>query len=105
MIVGSHRRDTCTHFAHDPGAFVTQDAREFSFAVQAIERVGIGMTNTRRHDLHQHFASLRALQIKLDNLKRLFGFKCYGCTGLHNANFPLLTKIYYCIVHIRLSPE
>jgi hypothetical protein len=44
---------------------------EDPFAVEPVERVGVGMADARRHDLDQDFALLRAVEIDLDDLERL----------------------------------
>ena len=96
MIVRSHRGNARPHFAHDPCTFMTKHARELAFAVQPVERVGIGVANTGRHDLDQHFARLGAFQVKLDNLERLLGFKCYGCACFHIREVPRLSDFRCC---------
>jgi hypothetical protein len=60
-----------------------EDRGEDAFAVEAVERIGIGVTDARRLDLDQDLAGLRAFQVELDDLKRLLGFECDCGAGLH----------------------
>jgi hypothetical protein len=76
VIAGGDRRHTSADFAHDARTFMTKHAREDAFAVEPVKRVGVCMADARRHDFNEDFTSLRAFQIKLNNLKRLLGFKC-----------------------------
>jgi len=64
-------------------ALVTEDRGKQPFAVEAVERVGIGVTNTRRHDLDQHFARLGPFEVDFDDLERALGFESDGGAGLH----------------------
>ena len=67
------------------GAFMAEDRGEDAFAVEAVERVGVGMADAGRHDLDQHLAGLRALEIELDDLELLPGGEGDGGTGLHGS--------------------
>jgi hypothetical protein len=66
-------------------AFVAEDAGELALAVEPVERIGVGVTDARRHDLDQHFARLGAFQIEFDDLERLVGGEGDGGAGLHRA--------------------
>src|SRR5262249_13848586 len=48
--------------ADDARAFMTKDGRKNSLAVEAIERVGVGMANARGLDLDQDLARLRSFR-------------------------------------------
>ncbi len=92
VVTRHDRGHASTHFAHHAGAFMAKNARKQPFAVQPIERVGIGVAQAGRHDFDQHFARSRAFEIKLDDLQRLLGFKCYGGTGLHGRSLQSLRR-------------
>ena len=68
MVAGLHRGNTCPNLAHNACALMAQNGRKNTFAVETIQRVSIRMTNTRRHDFHQHLAGLWPFEIKLHNL-------------------------------------
>ena len=89
MIAGLHRGDPGADLADDASTLVPQDRGENAFAVEAIQRVGVGMANAGRLDLHQHLAGLRSLQIKLHNLKRLLRLERDGGACLHRPFLPL----------------
>ena len=86
MIVLGHAGHTRAHFAHDTGAFMTQHGGKLALRIGAGQRIGIGMAQPGGHQLHQHLALARALQIQLDNLERLLGFKGDGGAGLHGQS-------------------
>ena len=86
MIADRDRGHPRANLAHHPGALMPQDRRKQPLAVQPVQRVGIGMANPRRHDLDQHLAGARPLQVDLDNLQRALGFECNGGTALHRAS-------------------
>src|SRR5262249_1139342 len=60
---------------------VAEDRRENPFAVEAVERIGVGVADAGRLDLDQDFAGLGSFQIKLDDFKRLLRLKgnCGPC--------------------------
>src|SRR5262245_61674544 len=62
---------------------MSEDRRENPLRVEAIERIGVGVTDSRRLDLDQHFAGLRSLEIELHDLKRFLGLKGHGGAGFH----------------------
>src|SRR5258708_4226205 len=71
MIARLDRYYAGAHLADDTGALMAQDRGKNSFAVEAVERVGIGMTDARRLDFDEDLAGFRALQIDFDDFKRL----------------------------------
>jgi hypothetical protein len=83
VVAGNNAGDACAHFAHDAGAFMAEYAGKEPLAVEAVERVGIGMADAGRHDLDQNLARLRPFEFEFDDLQRLLGFEGYGSTGLH----------------------
>ncbi|MGY3457401.1 hypothetical protein ACVWW5_002851 [Bradyrhizobium sp. LM3.4] len=83
VVARLHRGHARTDLANDAGALMAQDRREDSFAVEAVERVGVGVADARRLDLDQDFADLRSFQIDLHYLERLLGFESDGGTCLH----------------------
>jgi len=62
---------------------MTEDRGKNSFAVQTVEGVGVGVANSGRLDLDEHFAGLRAFQIYFNDFKRLFCFECNSGTRFH----------------------
>ena len=89
MVAGLHRGDARAHLADDAGALVAEDRGENPLAVEAVQRIGVGVANARRLDLDQHLAGLRTLQIKLDDLKRLLRLERDGGACLHLPFLPL----------------
>ena len=83
MIAGLDRRHARPDFADDAGALMTEDRRKDSFAVEAVERVGVGVTDSGRLYLDEDLAGLRAFQVDLDDFKRLLGLECDSGAGLH----------------------
>ena len=83
VIAGLDRRHARPDLADDTGALMTEDRRKDSFAVKAIERVSVGVTDSGRLYLDEDFAGLRAFQIDLNDFKRLFGLECDSSAGLH----------------------
>ncbi|KRB86426.1 hypothetical protein ASE00_06905 [Sphingomonas sp. Root710] len=83
MVARLHAGDTRAHFAHHARALMPQHRWEDTLAVEAVERIGIGVADPRRHDLHQHLARLRALEVQLHDLQRLLRLESDGCTGFH----------------------
>ena len=73
------------NLAHDPGAFVTEDRGEDPFAVEPVQRVGIGVAHTGGHDFDQHFAGLGPFKVQLDDFQRLLGGERNGGAGFHGG--------------------
>jgi len=84
MIAGLHRSDAGSHFADDAGAFMAEDRGEDPLAVQAVERIGVGVANPRRLDFDKDFTGPGPLQIQLDDFKRLLCLErdCGACLHL-----------------------
>jgi len=64
---------------------MAQDRGEDTLTVEAVECIGVGMADARRHDLNEHFTCFWSLKIEFDNFKRLLCLKCDGSTGFHLA--------------------
>ena len=63
---------------------MAEDRGKDALAVEAVERVGVGVADAGRLDLDQDFAGLRSFQIDLDDLERLLGFERDSGAGLHS---------------------
>ena len=74
---------TGANLPDDACAFVAENTRKQAFAVQSIQRVGIGMANTGRHEFDQDFTVLRPIQVELDNFQGLLGFKRHSRACFH----------------------
>ena len=70
---------------------MAEDRGKQSFAVEAVERIGVGVADSRRLDLDQDFTGLRPVQVKLDDLERLLCFECDSSARLHSQ-----TPTYFC---------
>jgi hypothetical protein len=69
------RSDGCyarADFANDTGTLMAEDWREDSFAVEAVKRVAVGVTDAGRLYLDKDFTGLRPVKIKLDDFKGFF---------------------------------
>ena len=75
VIAGLYRRHACADLADDAGALMAEDRGENALAVEAVERIGVGVADAGRLDLDQDFAGLRAFQIELDDFERLLGLE------------------------------
>src|SRR6185503_11800804 len=75
--------DACADVDHKAGALVSENARKDAFRVLPRQRVCVGVANTGRLDLHQHFAGFWTLE-----LDRLDGEFCLGslCDGGANVH-------------------
>ncbi len=83
VISRLHRDHAGAHLADDAGALMAQDRWKKSFAVQAVERVGIGVADARRLDFDEDLAGFRALEIDLDDFKRLLCLESDSGARLH----------------------
>ena len=72
-------RDAGADLAHDAGAFVAEDRRETPLGIEAGERVGVGVADARRHDLDQHLARFRTVEV--DGLDGEFLLRLPGDRG------------------------
>jgi len=84
----SGKTNLCTAIRATQGKGLMPENRwENAFAVQPVERVGVSMADTGRHDLDQHFPGLGAVKVEFDDLEWLLGFEGDGGAGLHES-FP-----------------
>jgi len=92
MIARLDRYYAGAHLADDTGALMAQDRGKNSFAVEAVERVGLGMTDARRLISTRDLAGFRALQIDFDDFKRLLRLEsdCGGAVFI--SSFPLVLQ-------------
>ncbi len=84
VIARLYRGDARPHFPDDTGALMAEDRGEDPLAVQSVERIGVGVANPRRLDFDQDFTGLGALQVQLDDFKRLLRLErdCGACLHL-----------------------
>jgi len=76
--------------------FVAEDRWEQAFAIEAVERVSIGMADTGRHDLNEDFAVLGSFKIHFDDLERLLGRERDGGAGLHESSPAVSAPCLFC---------
>src|SRR3954451_22279356 len=86
VIAGFDAGDARRNLANDARAFVPEDRGEDALAVESVERVGVGVGDTGRHELDQHLACLRAVEVDLYDLERLLRLESDGGAGLHAAS-------------------
>src|SRR6185437_629954 len=84
VVARLHRSDAGADLANDAGAFMTEDRRKNSFAVQTVQRVGVGVTDSRCLDLDQDLAGPGPFQIELDDLEWLLGLEGHRGARLHS---------------------
>ena len=100
VIARFHRRYARADLAHDAGALVAEDRGKDSLAVEAVKRIGVGVTDPRRLYLDEDFTGLRPVQIDLDDLKRLLGFERDGGACLHSQlHFRFSSRCKNILVH------
>src|SRR5882672_12567631 len=63
MISRFHRRHARADLANDAGALMAEDRWKDSFAVEAIQRVGVGVADSSGLYLDQDFTGLRAVEV------------------------------------------
>ena len=85
MIARLDRRHAGTDLANDPRALVPEDRRKDSFAVESIERVGVGVADPGRLDLDEHLTGLWAVDVQFDDFKRLLGLESDSGARLHRS--------------------
>ncbi len=83
MIAGLHRCHARADLADDACALVAEDGGKDALAVEAIQRVGVGVADPCGLDFDQIFAGLRTLQVELDDFKRFLRLECDGGACLH----------------------
>ena len=88
MIADGDAGHARAHFAHDARAFMAEDRGEDAFAVEAVERVGVGVADAGGLDLDQHFAGLGAFEVEFDDFQRLLGRERDRRFGFHGAPLP-----------------
>ena len=71
MVARLDGGDGGADLAYDPRPFMAEDRGEKTFAVKAVEHVGVGVANTHRHDLDEYLACLGTLEINPDDCERL----------------------------------
>ena len=85
MVADRDAGDAGADLADDAGALVAEDAREQPVRIEPVEGVGVGMADAGRHDLDEHLAGARAVEVDLDHLERLLGGEGDGGAGLHES--------------------
>ncbi len=88
MIARLHARHAGADFTHDAGAFMTEDRGEETFRVETRQGVLIGVADTGRLDLDQHLASLRSVQVELDDLERFLRLEGDSGAGFQKDLLP-----------------
>ena len=78
VIAGLHASDARSNLADNTRAFMAKDGWEYPFAVETVQRIGVGMTDACGLYFDEHLASLRPFQIDFDDFKRLFRLKRNG---------------------------
>ena len=86
MVARLYAGDPCPDLADDPRGFVAEHAGKEAFAVESVERVGVGVADARRHDLDQNLAGFKTFEVHLDDLQRLLGLECDCGAGLDGFN-------------------
>ncbi len=86
MVADLHGRDAGADLAHDAGALVAQDGREFALGVESRQRVGVGVADARRHVLDENLAGLRPRDLDRFDGERLVGGPGDGGTGFHGGS-------------------
>src|SRR3546814_13711962 len=81
VVARLHRGDARPDLAHDPRAFMTEDRREDALAVEAVQRVGVGVADARRYDLAQQLTRLRPFELDTEELQRPLCFVCNAGQG------------------------
>ena len=75
VIARFDRGDAGADLAHDASAFMAQDRRKNSLAVESVQRIGVSVADSCRLDLDEDLTRLWTFQIEFDDFERLFGFK------------------------------
>jgi len=75
--------------ADDAGALMAEDRRKQAFRIRARPSELVGVANSGRHDLDQHLAFARPLELNGGDLERLTGLECDGGFHVHMC-FPSL---------------
>ena len=88
MIARFDRGHPRPNLTHDARALMPQNRGEDALTVEPVERIGVGVADTRCHDLDEHFPGLRAFEVELNNFQWHLGFKRNSSAGLHGRNSP-----------------
>ena len=83
MIALLHRGHAGADIDDDAGAFVAEDRGKQALRIGARQRELVGMTDTGRLDLDQHFAGARAIELDRRDFKRFAGGECHGGAHIH----------------------
>src|SRR5215475_10800285 len=83
VIAHFHRCHAGADLADDARALMAENRWKYSFAVETVERVGVGVTDSGRLDFDQDLAGLRTFEIDFDDFERLPGFESDSGARLH----------------------
>ena len=89
MVAGLERGDAGAGIDDHARSLMAQNGGKQPLRVCPGERVGIGMANAGRPDLHQDLALAGAVEFHGFDAERLAGFQGYGGAGLHGRRPPL----------------
>src|SRR5215212_972456 len=89
MIAGLYRGDACSELTNNSRTLMTEDRGKDSFAVEAVKRIGVGVTDASRFYFDKDLTGFWALEIKLDDFKRLFCLEGGSGASLHLSHLPL----------------
>ena len=93
VIAGFDALNAGADLDNNARAFMAENAGKHAFAIQAVQRVSVGVADAGGFDLDQNFTELRAFKIKLDNFEWLLGFKCDGGASFHgNVSLEVLSR-------------
>ncbi len=84
MVARLNAGDPGPDLQNDPGAFMAQDGGEHPLRVEAVQGVGVRMTDAGGLDLHQNLAGAGSLKVDLDDLQWALGLEGDGGAGLHS---------------------
>ena len=87
VVAGLHRGHARADLAHDARALVAEDGGKLALRIEARERVGVGVADAGRHDLDQHLAGLRAVDVDRLDGERLVGLPGDGGASFHRRRF------------------
>jgi hypothetical protein len=86
VIALRQARHALAHVGHHAGPLVAEDAGEQALRVLARERVGVGVADAGRLDLHEDLALLRTVQIDRLDRQRLALLAGDGGADLHASS-------------------
>jgi hypothetical protein len=85
VIALLHAGDALADVDHDAPAFMTEDRRKQSFRIGAGQCEFVGVADTRRPDLDQHFALARSLELNCRYFQRLSSCDGDGSANIHGV--------------------